>query len=207
MTNLPELENTDRLGPAMLELNPRERAFVVALFMPDMTGTAAAKAAGFGVEGKSTNATFGRIAHRKLSQAHIVAAIEEESRRVVRSLAPSAVRALREILEDPKHRDRLKAARTVLERVDPSMMRFEHEHNVRVRATDHDSEAVAMLRQMRAQGATREVLEWFFGIGGLSRIEKKLAREEKGPLIEGEVIAPVGPNLGPNEHKTEPDAA
>src|SRR6516165_7484006 len=137
----------------MLELNPRERAFVVALFMPDMTGTAAAKAAGFGVEGKSTNATFGRIAHRKLSQAHIVAAIEEESRRVVRSLAPSAVRALREILEDPKHRDRLKAARTVLERVDPSMMRFEHQHDVRVRVTDHDSEAVAMLRQMRAQRA------------------------------------------------------
>ena len=55
--------------------------------------------------------------------------------------------------------------------------------------------------------ASHEVLEWFFGINGLPRIERKLAREDKGPLIESEIIAPVGPNLGPNEHKTEPDAA
>lgn len=187
---LPELEDTTRLGPAMSALTPRDRLFVVELFRPGASGTAAARAAGFGVKGKSKNTTYGRIAFRKLRQQSIVEAIEEESRRVVRSLAPDAVQVLREILGNKRHKDRLKAARTVLERTDPSLSLHQHQHDVRVHEADNDdAKAIEFLRQFRQLGAGREFLENVFGRNGLAILESKLAEQDAkligGPVIEG----------------------
>jgi hypothetical protein len=178
--SLPEIiEDTSELGPAMAVLTPRERRFVVELFMPGMTAAAAAQIAGFGnADGSSKRETLARIARRKMTKPHIVAAIAEEQRHVVRALAPSAVRALREILGNRAHKDRLKAARTVFARTDPEHVDHYHQHDVRVTAVDHEAETLKALKWMLQAGVPRSKLLEHFGYSGLGRYEKMLAEQE-----------------------------
>jgi len=179
--SLPEIvEDTSECGPAMAALTPRERRFVVELFVPGVTAAAAARAAGFGNEdGSSTPDTLARIARRKMTRPHIVAAIAEEQRHVVRALAPSAVRALREILGNRGHKDRLKAARTVFARTDPEQVDHYHQHDHRVTVTDHTAETLKALRWMLDAGVPREKLIEHFGFTGLSRYERMLEESEQ----------------------------
>jgi hypothetical protein len=192
MSPLPEIENTDELGPAMAALTPRERLFVAELFRPGATGAAAARAAGFGVA-DSKNSTFARIAYRKRSQPHIVKAIVEECQRQVKSLGPAAITGAREIIANKKHKDRGKMIRFVLDKIDPALMLHEHRHDVSVTIEDHTTAAIENLRWLRELRVPREVLLEQFGYSGLSRYERKLAEldERKGPkLIEHNAAAP-----------------
>src|SRR6266700_2298789 len=185
------IDNTDELGEAMAALTPRDRLFVSFLFQPGTTTAAAARSAGFGAP-DSTNATFARIGYRKRLQPSVVKAIAEECARQVRSLGPEALRGMREIIADKKHKDRGKMIRFIVEKIDPSTMLHQHQHDVTVKVEDHQLEAVRSLRLLRDQlKVPREVLIEHFGHSGLGHYER-LEREGVGgspKLIEHEAVA------------------
>jgi hypothetical protein len=124
-------ENVEQLGPKMMALSEKHRSFVVALF--DEAAPAhgagllhfAARKAGY--LGKAISVTASRIAYRPDVQA----AIKEFSHLAVRAISPDAIRAVRNALLDPGHKDNIRAASLVLERVLP----VETTHHVKVEQT------------------------------------------------------------------------
>jgi hypothetical protein len=124
------LEFDARDGPAMSALNERQKLFVRALFeSPKKHGAAvfAARAAGYGSPTSSVQ-SMASIASRLCSDSKIQDAIQEESRKYVTTLGPMAVRALKNLLGTPAHRDHGRAVGILMERVAP----VESTHNVRV---------------------------------------------------------------------------
>jgi phage terminase small subunit len=179
-------DEADDFGLAMRACLPKERAFVLAL-LEGKSGASAARQAGYGAEdGSSTAETFARIAHRTLNRSRVIDALAEQSRKTIRSLAPSAIQAVKDILTTTNHKDRAKVALNVIERVDPIVQKTE----VTVTHTvDHDGEAVAHLRMLKSLNVARERLEEVFGFSGLSRYEKLLALEDaksKPPIVDAE---------------------
>lgn len=116
-------------GPAMQALaNDRQRGFVCALFdAPQKIGRLmwAARTAGYGRESRKGLSV---IAARLAGNEKIQAAIAEESRRRLRSLAPAAVVGLDKLINDPSHKDHARALAMILDRADP----VETSHNVHV---------------------------------------------------------------------------
>jgi len=107
--------------------------------------------------------------------------------RSIRATAPQALAAVREIIADPDHRDRLKAAQTILERVEPTMQRLDV--RVQHQVIDRDAEAVAYLRKLKALGVSREKMEAELGYSDLPRYEKLLQLEDARnaePVIDGD---------------------
>lgn len=122
-----EEHDAEELGPAMLALpTDKQRAFVMALYSDDddvpPKGEGlylfAAKAAGFGTE-TSSNKSLSVIASRLLRSPRVRAAIAEYSHTTLRAIPPEAVRALRAVIRDPKHRDHMRAINAIIDRVDP----------------------------------------------------------------------------------------
>jgi hypothetical protein len=120
-------------GPAMGALPEKRRAFVIALYSDDapMKGKGlliwAAARAGYGTP-TSSNQSLSVIAARLVSDDRIRAAIVEFSRSVVRAISPDAVRAVRDLIKNPKARDHARALAMVLDRTDP----IETTHNVKI---------------------------------------------------------------------------
>jgi phage terminase small subunit len=118
-------------GPNMRALaNDRQRAFVCALFeAPSKDGRIifAARAAGYGTE-NSNNKSLSVIGSRLNVSDSIQAAIAEKSQRRLRGLSPSAVKALENLIDDPKHRDHVRGIAMILDRSDP----VETTHHVKV---------------------------------------------------------------------------
>jgi len=80
----------------------------------------AAREAGFGnADGTSTNKVMSVIANRLMHDKDVLAAIAEYSRGAVRAISPEAVRAVRALIRNDKHRDHMRAVAAVLDRVDP----------------------------------------------------------------------------------------
>jgi phage terminase small subunit len=109
-------------GPAMRALaNDKQRGFVRALFdAPRKDGRIifAARAAGYGTP-ESSNKSLSVIGSRLNMSGPIQAAIAEESQRRLRSLSPTAITALENLLADPTHRDHARGIGMVLDRADP----------------------------------------------------------------------------------------
>jgi hypothetical protein len=124
------------------------------------------------------------IAWRLMQDDRVIAAIAEESRKMLRAGAPEAVKALQNMIRDPKHRDHARAVAMALDRCDP--ITTKHLIDVTHRHLTLDDEAVEALRTMRAMKATREQLVDFFGEAGLARYENILAQE--ATVIDGETI-------------------
>jgi len=101
------------LGKAMAELSPRQRAFVFA-YVADGKGsaTAAARASGYG----ETDGAQRVQAHRLIHNPKILAAIKELADGRLRSYTYRAANALIEIADDVTHKDRFRAADTLLNR-------------------------------------------------------------------------------------------
>jgi hypothetical protein len=129
--DLAPLEPVDAsYGPAMTLLNERQRLFVRALFeSPKKHGAAvfAARAANYGTPTSSTQ-SMASIASRLCSDPKIQDAIQEESRKYVTTLGPTAVRALKNLLGRPAHKDHGRAVGILMERIAP----VESTHTVRV---------------------------------------------------------------------------
>jgi phage terminase large subunit-like protein/phage terminase small subunit len=188
---------SDGLGPAMKALSPKHQRFVLALFENPKPGShgaiaAAARAAGYGLNSEpATVAVIGQqIAHREDVQA----AIAEYTRKEIHKTGPAAVSAVRQIVSDPLHKDRLKAANVILERITPTVQRVEVAVSV---AVDHTKEALEALRYMKELNVPRQKLLEHFGHTGLPRYERMLAEQEvatKGQEIVEAEFKEIPPN-------------
>jgi hypothetical protein len=118
-------------GPAMLALpTDRHRAFVRSLYQVKQghgAGVKAAKLAGWG-HPNSNAQTMATIASRLMHDDRILEAIHEMDARMIRGIAPRAVRALAHLVETPSHRDHARGIAMTLDRVHPA----ETQHTVKV---------------------------------------------------------------------------
>ena len=117
MTIIPLIQIPDEpdLGDAMLALSIPHRAFVIAKVRFGVTNGRAAELAGYSNSSRDVLKVKGyEIAHREDVQA----AILEETRKVLKSYGPKAVRTLAKIMGDPsaENRDRIKASVELLNR-------------------------------------------------------------------------------------------
>lgn len=181
-------------GPCMRALpNDRWRLFVESYVLGvtrsgHPNAAAAARVAGFG-KPNSTAVRMAHLAWKLMRDDRIVAAIAEESRKLLRSGAPEAVRALQAIVRNPEHKDHIRGVAMVLDRADPVTTISHAQVDVTHRLLDPDEEALEELRALRQIGATREKLIELFGGNGLARIEKLEAQRAEGAkVIDGEVI-------------------
>jgi hypothetical protein len=129
MTANPDLiieldPETIQFGPKMAALPEKRRALVVALFDDDAPSKGdglliwAARKVGYGTPTSSTR-SLGNIAGRIIHDDAVQDAIREHSHRVMRAIPPEAIRALRELIRDPTHRDHARAIAMVIDRTDP----------------------------------------------------------------------------------------
>jgi hypothetical protein len=196
---VPAKENLQGMGEAMLALSERERRFVVALL--DLGGQrgslrAAAKIAGFGAQ--SDDHVVDSLASRLVSDERIQAALQEHGRKLLRSEAPAALRAISELIRTPQHKDHYKAVSAILARIDPEVQHTSAEISV-THKLDHDAEAVNQLQALKALGVAREKLIEVFGDFGLERIERLAALENKAAIVDAEftVVSSDDEGLGP----------
>jgi hypothetical protein len=149
-------------------------------------GTRAAVAAGF----RPSYAPY--AAHRMLRRVTVVREIEQRQKIRLRTLAPKAVDAVEQILDDVQHKDRLRAAGQILNRFDPLLVGVAHQHAVNVTVKSSDELGLELLRRLRELGAPREMMERLLGHNGLLLFEERLdggQKSEPGPVIEGELVA------------------
>jgi hypothetical protein len=184
---IAELEGP--LSAAEAACSARERRFVYWLLnLPPKKGfrVQAARLAGFGKD--STPHVLNSIAQTLLAQQRITDLITEVTRKQIRSSAPEALAAVREIIADPDHRDRLKAAQTILERVEPTMQRIDV--SVKHEVVDRDGEAVAYLRKLKELGVSRSKMEDELGYSDLPRYERLLeledAKRAAAPVVDAD---------------------
>src|SRR6516225_7272139 len=152
-------------------LSLKERTFVdryLALGGQRGAGTKAAQLAGY------PTSWSGIAAHRMLRRPRVMRAIEEESKRLVRALGPQAIKVIKEILDDREHKDRLKAARTVLERIDPAFLGFQHQHHVDVAVESGIETALRMLQVMRELRVPIEVQREKIGVNMFEQLTAAL---------------------------------
>jgi phage terminase small subunit len=105
----------------MAALTEKQRRYVIALFeAPKNHGalTFAAKQAGYGTPASSRQ-SLSQMAHRLNGDPKIQAAIAEVSQQYITVLGPHAMRALKKLLDNPKHRDHGRALGIVMDRVAP----------------------------------------------------------------------------------------
>jgi hypothetical protein len=151
---------------------------------------AAARKAGFG-NPKTTPRSMAHIAWRLMRDDRMIAAIGEESRKYLRSIAPEAVKAVQTGIRNPEHKDHARFVAMALDRADPQVQ--QHDLQVTHRVLDPDAEALEELRAARALGATREKLLELFGGNYLPRLERLEAAEiesnsTKAKIIDGDAV-------------------
>jgi len=153
--------------------------------------TRACRAAGFGKNSSPTN--LAKLAWRMSRDERLIAAVAEESKKVIRLGHPEAVTAVLNLVRNPKHRDHMRAVDAVLSRADPIESHSRHNIEVLHRTIDPDQEALEELRALRQLGTPREKLLTLFGHNGLDRIEALEAadtsrRADSAKVIEGKVV-------------------
>src|SRR5262249_25172563 len=182
------------LGPAMKALpNDRYRAFV-EFYLLEKPGrgaqTAADRRAGF-VKPRTTALSYAQISYRMVRDERVVAAIAEESRKLLRAGAPDAVKRLHDVINDPDHPGHIRAIAMLLDRADPvtshQTIEVTHKH------VDSDQEAIEELRALRQLNTPREKLLELYGGNGLARLEALEAAvtaqvAQNAKVIEAEVI-------------------
>jgi hypothetical protein len=165
-------------GPAMRALpSDRHRLFVMSMYAVPPghgAGVKAAKAAHFGTT-TTTVQSWSVIAWRLCHDQRIQAALREEDLRRIRVSAPRAVSALERLVENPRHKDHVRAIDLMLSRAHPIETHAVITHQV---AVDHNSEALQQLKLMKELGVPRPQLEAFFGYNGLPRFEAMLAERD-----------------------------
>ncbi len=184
--NAQESETWGQLGPAMQALSERHRTFVRTLVTgkPGHGALTRAYAAAGDKSGKRTN--LNKEAHRLSRDERILAAIAEESRKVIKVGYPEAVAALFALIRNPAHRDHGKAVMGLIDRLEPTMSK--HVVDVTHRHEDPDRVALEELKALRQLGADRNKLLEFFGANGLDRLEALEAVETAQRSAAAKVI-------------------
>lgn len=145
---------------------------------------AAARAAGFCKN--STPANAAKLAWKMAHDERVIAAISEESRKILRVAFPEGANALLNLVRDPEHKDHGRAIALLLERTMPAETR--HHVEILHKTVDPDIEALEELRALRAIGATREKMVELFGSNGLARLERLEAADNLRRANEAKVI-------------------
>lgn len=195
MSAVARRDDVGQLGPAMRALpNDRWRAFVEFYVLETCTNkhkdnygaqANAARKAGFG-KPKTTPRAMAHIAWRLMSDERMLAAVAEESRKLLRAGAPEAVKAVKNGVRDPTHKDHARFVAMVLDRADPITS---HQHiEVVHKHLDPDQEALEELRALRSLGTSREKLIELFGSNGLERIELLEAADTAQRARDAKVI-------------------
>jgi hypothetical protein len=120
----------------------------------------------------------------------MMAAINEEAKRIVRLGGMDAAKALLALVHDPEHRDHARAIGMVLARSDPEVS--QHDVQVTHKIVDPDEEALEELRAARRLGASRQTLLELFGPNGLDRLEAMEARRANGAKVIDATAVEVG---------------
>jgi hypothetical protein len=142
----------------MLALTEKQRKFVANLFLPGLPPRGqgrhamAARLAGYGKpDGSSNPRTINAIAHNLVSDKKVQAAIKEYTKGAIATLAPEAVAAILEMVEDKNHKDRAKVAMSVLDRIDPAprppLVQIEQHTNITV----SPDQMIARIRELSAK--------------------------------------------------------
>lgn len=132
--------DTDAFGPAMMALVPMQQRFVIAYCtLGYRRHKDAAIAAGY----SPNNAT--QLASNLLRNRRIQDAIAEQADSHLRSGVLLAASVLTEILEDPNHKDRLKAAKMMLEH---AKVIVPPEQVIEVKHTVNQKEQIAQIKSM-----------------------------------------------------------
>jgi len=146
--------------------------------------------AGFGSP-KTKPIGMAHVAWRLMRDDRMIAAIAEESRKLLRSGGPEVVKAWRDMVRNPEHPGHARAVLAGVDRLDPvesrQVIEVSHRH------VDHDVEALEELRALRQLGTAREKLVELFGQNGLDRLERleavdKLRRANEAKVIENVAI-------------------
>jgi phage terminase small subunit len=125
------------LGPRMRALSDRQRRFVrAAMEFPTGKGWQIAKAAGYSAK---SHGYLRLAAHRLFHDEAIIAAMHEEAGKRLRSSAVLGASVLAKIARTDGHRDQLKAAEALLNRVG---LHERTEHFVNVNHSDTTSRAM-----------------------------------------------------------------
>jgi phage terminase small subunit len=180
-------------GPCMRALTGRQRAFVEFLLVEPPTHgaqTRAARRAGYGT-GRTTPSIMAKISSRLVRDEKVLAALNEEARKLLRSGGVEATKALLALIHDNTHKDHARGIAMVLARTDPEIER--HDFNVMHKILNPDEEALEELRALRQLGTAREKLVELFGGNGLARLELLEAaaterRSASAKVIEGQAI-------------------
>jgi hypothetical protein len=191
-------EDWGQLGPAMRALpNDRWRSFVEFYVLgtfrnihKDSYGAQAraARAAGYGGP-RTTPGALAQIAWNLMRDDRMIAAIAEESRKLLRAGAPEAVKAVQNGIRNPNHKDHAKFVAMALDRCDPIESRQIVE--VTHRNIDPDQEALEELRAARQLDAPREKLLELYGVNGLDRLEQLEAQDRARRASEAKIIDSV----------------
>jgi phage terminase small subunit len=185
-------KNFGEYGPAMRALNARQRSFVEFMLVEPPTHgaqTRAARRAGYGT-GRTTPAIMAKISSRLVRDEKVLAAINEEARKLLRAGGVEATKALLALVHDNTHKDHARGIAMVLARTDPEIER--HDFNVVHKVLNPDEEALEELRALRQLGTARDKLIELFGGNGLLRLEQLEAadterRAASAKVIEGQV--------------------
>jgi len=178
----------DELGPKMLALNERERAFVCAYLANAGNAKQAAITAGYSDVGDAAKVRGHHLLHR----AKILDALDEVGKKTFRGLLAPCLAAAKAILERPDHPDHSKMVIAVLSRLGY------HERtsvDVNVSGTvelNHTDAALRDLEIMQQLGIPEARLIETFGWSGLGMYRKMLSEKDRkaGRLIEVEAKQP-----------------
>jgi phage terminase small subunit len=173
------------LSPALRDLSEKHREFVrnyVAdvVIKPFGAQTRAARSAGY--SGKNVV----NQAYDLMRDPRIIAAISEESKRLIRVGQPEAVAALFNLVRNPDHKDHGRAVMALVDRIDPTTSH--HSVHVTHRTEDPDLAALEELKALRKLGTAREKLLELYGPNGLDRLEMLEAAETAQRAAAAKVI-------------------
>lgn len=153
----------------------RERLFA-RYYVENSNGAAAAKAAGYGTE-NTTAVGFAVEARRLLRRQRVQALVIALSRAALRSLAPRAVQALGEMLNERHGRERLGAAKEILARTDAAVSKLDVSHTIKF---DPVRAVLDLIAQRQKQGLSRAEIMRLEGFSDfeLQHYEKMLAAKD-----------------------------
>jgi len=121
----------------MLALTERQQKFVVAVAESGTDNyTRCAREAGYSTDSEGALRV---AAHRLIHDSKIQEAFQEYTAAALKGGAPLALRAVIEIASDPQHKDRLRAAQTILDRTGHHAT---SEHTVKVQDVSRTDEAM-----------------------------------------------------------------
>ena len=200
-------EDLGQPGPAMRALpNDRWRLFVETYLWETFTNgnknnygaqAAAARKAGFGTP-RSKPITLAHIGWRLLKDDRMVAAVAEESRKLLRAGAPQAVKAVHDGILNPNHPSTLNSWRCCS--IAPTRKRASNWSRSRTGPSIPIRNRLKSFAPCAARHATPKTdrTVWINGLDRLERLEAadKVRRANEAKMIEGEVIEATAPAAG-----------